>query len=77
MRQDQRDMSGLRDHRMAAVRVALARFARVDVNVGDDGALRTLYRMPQRAVVPAIEAYDAGIQAVRIEVIIEHKVGDS
>ena len=74
--QDERDVPGARDHRMLAVGVALPAAARMHVHVGDDAQAAPLADVPQRAEVPAVETHDAGVERVRVEVVVEDEVDD-
>lgn len=77
VRQDQREVTGLGDHRMGAIGIALMRPARVRVDVRDDGEPSPLTEFPEVAEVATVEPYDPGVQATRIEIVIGHEIDDS
>ena len=60
--QDQRHMTGLRDHRVIAIGVALPLTAGMHVDVGDDANAPFGAPLPQCAKMATVEANDAGIQ---------------
>ena len=70
-------MSGARDHRVVAIGAALSGAAGMHVHVGDDAHAAPLADVPERTEIPAVEMHDAGVERVRIEVVIEDEVGDA
>src|SRR5690606_5963050 len=75
--EDERDVSGPRNHRVIPVGVALTAAVRVHMDAGDDGQGSRLAQRPQLAEVPAREANDARRQTVRIQVVVEHEIDDA
>ena len=75
-RQDHCDMSGTRNHWVSLVRIALACTTGMDMDVGDNGESPFLANAPERTEMTPIEANDAGIQAVRIQVVIQNEIDD-
>ena len=61
---------------MRAVRIALTRTARMHMHVGNDAQATALADVPQLAEVAAVEPNDAGIQGMRVQIVIENEVDD-
>ena len=69
-------MSGTRNHWVGLVRIALACTTGMDMDIGDNGESPFLANAPERTEMTPIEANDAGIQAVRIDVVIQNEIDD-
>jgi hypothetical protein len=61
---------------MVAVGVALIGGARVDVHVGNHAQAALLAHILKLPEVAAVEPYDAGIQRMRVEIVVENEVDD-
>ncbi len=46
------------------------------MHVGNHAQAPALADVPQRAEVPTVETHDAGVERVRIEIVIEDEVDD-
>lgn len=77
IRQNQREMAGACDHRVLAVGLALIGPAGMDVNVRDNAQSAPPARIPKRAEKSAVQTYDAGVERMGIEIIIENEIGDA
>jgi hypothetical protein len=62
---------------MLTVGLALMNGSRMDVDVGDHAQTAPPADIPQLAEVAAIEADDAGVERMRVKVVVEDKVDDA
>jgi hypothetical protein len=69
-------MTGARNHRVLPVGSALIRPARVDANVRDNAQSTSPARVPKRAEISAVQAYDAGVRRKGIETVAEKEIDD-
>ena len=46
----------------------------MNVNVGDDTQRPCLTQRPECSEVPAVEVNNAGVQAMRVKIVIEHEI---
>ena len=76
IRQDQREVPHARNHRVLAVGAALPGSTGMDVNVPDDAQFPAPARLPKCAEISAVHAYDAGIERMGIEIVIENEIDD-
>jgi hypothetical protein len=70
---DDREVPGRRDHRVSTVSVALARGPRMSVHISHDLKVVLATEPPERSKPGTVEDNDAGVQAVGVEIVIEHK----
>src|ERR1700730_10202227 len=70
-------MAGPRNHWMSTVRSALLDAIRVNVDISYHGQSAGFASRPQLAEVPAVEANDSCVEAVRIQIVVEHEVDDA
>ena len=61
---------------MVAIGFALTGSGRMDVDVSNHAQRAFLAHRPERAEVTPIETHDPGVEAVRIEIVIEDEVDD-
>ena len=66
-------MSSAGYHWMCAVRIALARCARMNVDIGDNCETPLFTMPPELPEVTAIERHDPSVQAFGVEVVVEFK----
>src|SRR5262249_34834301 len=71
------DVSGARDHWVIAVGAALPRGAGMHMHVGNDPHAALLADVPERPEIPPVEMHDAGVERVRVEVVVEDEIGDA
>src|SRR5215218_1744768 len=71
-RENQGDVPGLRNHRVVTVGTTLLRPAGVDVNVCDNRETPRLADRPEVTEVAPVEADDAAVERMRVEVVVEH-----
>src|SRR5690349_12518714 len=62
---------------MITVGIALARSARMHMNIGHDRQATRLADRPEVAEVAPIEPDDATVERVRIEIVVEHEIKDA
>jgi hypothetical protein len=48
----------------------------MSVDVGDDGKVAALTDIPQSAEVATVKTDDAGVQTIRVEVVVEYELND-
>jgi len=61
---------------VSLVRGALVRSAGVGVNISDDVELGRATALPERAEVATVEADDAGVEGMWVEVVVQDEVDD-
>src|SRR5258706_5008066 len=76
VRQDQRDVARDRDHWVLAVGLALIGRPRMDVDVGDYAQSAPPAHVPKLPKVPAVEADNARVERMRVEVVVEDEIDD-
>ena len=69
-------MASTRDHRMCTVGFALAGASGVNVNVSHHCQSAGLAECPDLSEITAVEPDDAAVEAMGIEIVIEHEVDD-
>ncbi len=75
VRNDERDVAALRDHRVVHVHLALAEPAIVGMDVGDDLQAVGFASLPHDVHLGRIE-HDDALQGVRVDVVVGDEVGD-
>lgn len=74
VRQNQGDVPSARDHGVVAIRAALPRAARVDVNIGNNRQSTCFANRPQFGEIVPVKMNDAAVEAVWIEVVVKDEV---
>lgn len=67
----------MRNHRTLPVKSAFIGRARVDVNVRDNAQSTSPARVPKRAEISAVQAYDTGVRRKGIETVAEKEIDNS
>ena len=75
--QNEREMTGARDHRVLAVGLALIGAAGGDMNVRDDAQSAPPPGIPKRAEISVVQANDTGVQRAGIEIVVENEIDDA
>jgi len=76
-RDDESNMTTLRNHGICTIGRTLTRPTRVDMDIRDYDHALALADFPKGAEVAAIEADDASVQGVRVQVIVKDEILDS
>jgi len=74
--ENQRDVAGTANHWVRSVGITLADAARMHMNIGDDCELAFLAQLPEASKVLSVEPDDSGIEASRVDVVVEYEVDD-
>ena len=69
-------MSFERDHGVIPIRSTLTRTTRMNVDVGYNLQIMRSAVRPELAEVTPVEAHDARVEAVRVEIVIENVIDD-
>jgi hypothetical protein len=46
------------------------------MHIGDDARAALLAYVPERPEIPAVEAHDAGVERMRVEIIVQDEIND-
>ena len=74
--QDERDVPSARDHGVISVGCALTDTAGMYMHIGDDAHAAAFADVPECAEIPAVEMHDAGVERVRIEIVVQDEIDD-
>ena len=75
-RENQGEVARLRDHRMCTIGIALLRSSWVRVDISHNDQTTIFAKLPQGAEVAAVEAHDARVEALRVEIVVQDEFDD-